>query len=341
MDRINKNVSKQNELLSDFLDKWYEGGGIRVHTSGSTGAPKEIILSNDRLLRSAKRTINFFGLQKNSKLHSSISFEYIGGKMMIVRSLVAGCELSFSEPSLSPEPPSSDKTVDLISVVPAQMPFILSHLKDYNHVKAFLLGGSAIDGRLWDKIVASGINAWESYGMTETASHVALRRITGSSSMRPHFVPMQNISVKTDLEGRIHIRDGKNFFTTNDIGIVYPDGSFNIIGRKDDIIISGGIKMNPLHIEEKIRPYIEDKLSEFFLSSVPDEQWTSKIILVGVPLQKIKNEEYQEKLLIEEMERIIKNIPDEIISVKEKPKEIRLVATLPLTESGKLKRKLT
>ena len=329
-------ISQQSRLYN-FLNEWENEDGIKVHTSGSTGVPKEINLKKEILVKSAKRTIKHFGINKHSRLHSSVSFEYIGGKMMIVRSLVSGCQLTFSEPSQRPQPPEGKNKVDLISIVPAQMPYILEHLDDYKIVKNFLLGGSAIDSRLWNRIVESGITAWESYGMTETASHIALRRITGSASSRPRFVPLPGIKISMDFDDRLHIYDGANFFTTNDVGKVYKDGSFEVLGRKDDIIISGGIKMNPLVIEDKLNPYLEEELETFFITSLPDEQWTSRIILVGTPYDK---ENVGENNIERKIENIIKTIPSSILPNRERPKEIRIIEEIPRTSNDKIIRKL-
>ena len=329
-------ISQQSRLYN-FLNEWENEDGIKVQTSGSTGVPKEMNLKKEILIKSAKRTIKHFGINKHSRLHSSVSFEYIGGKMMIVRSLVSGCQLTFSEPSQRPQPPEGKNKVDLISIVPAQMPYILEHLDDYKIVKNFLLGGSAIDSRLWNRIVESGITAWESYGMTETASHIALRRITGRASSRPRFVPLPGIKISMDFDDRLHIYDGANFFTTNDVGKVYKDGSFEVLGRKDDIIISGGIKMNPLVIEDKLNPYLEEELETFFITSLPDEQWTSRIILVGTPYDK---ENVGENNIERKIENIIKTIPSSILPNRERPKEIRIIEEIPRTSNDKIIRKL-
>ena len=338
MEKMNDKESIQQCLLYDFLQQWHKKKGIKVRTSGSTGVPKEILLSNDTIERSARRTINYFGLHKKSHLHAAISFDFIGGKMMIARSLVAGCRLTFSEPSLTPELPCGEMPIDLMSVVPAQMIHILDNLDLYRNVKRFLIGGSAVDSRLWDRIVNSGINAWESYGMTETASHVALRRICSSSDTRPRFIPLSGILVNTDSESRIHIRDEKNFFTTNDCGKSFTDGSFVVWGRMDNIIISGGIKINPLQIEDILGSRLSDFLDDFFISSVPDEKWTSKIVLVGNPSIKVcKNDR---KVLANQIQNVIENISAEILPFKYRPKEIILKDELAYTASGKLIRKI-
>lgn len=321
--------------MEEFLEDWHAGNGILVRTSGSTGIPKEIRISHDQIRRSARRTINFFKLSKKSRIHSAISFEYIGGKMMIARSLLSGCLLSFNEPSLYPEIENNGQDIDLCSVVAAQMPHIIDNKKCFGHIRAFLIGGSAIDNRLWDKIVNSGLPAWESYGMTETASHIALRRIAGKCSQRPRFVPLPGIKVNVDSEGRLLIKDNNVLFPANDIAKIYNDGSFEILGRKDNIIITGGIKVNLLDLEDKLRTHLEPVCSQFFLTTLPDEIWTSKIVLVGITSEKKDWEKLKDKI-----SRIINELPESEISKKMHPKEIRMLSSLPLTPSGKLLRRI-
>lgn len=256
---------------------------------------------------------------------------------MIVRSILAGCRLSFSSPSLSPSLQEDGGVIDLISVVPAQMMHILDHLEDYGNVKNFLIGGSSIDSRLWDRIVEAGINAWESYGMTETASHIALRRVTGNSKKRPRFVPLNGVKVKSDFEDRLHINMDNEFFPTNDLTTVFPDGSFIINGRIDNMIISGGLKINPVLLERTLQPYLEGLIDTFFISSSPDERWTSKIILVAKPAIEptVSTENLQKKI-----KDVLDGIPSEILSPKFRPKEVRIMDELTYTGSGKLLRKL-
>lgn len=332
-------ADSQLSLLSEFIDSWKypEDGSVTVQTSGSTGAPKLISLPYSQLVRSARRTNSFFHVTKNSHLHCAVSFQYIGGKMMIVRSLISGAQLSFSEPSLCPSLPEGDFRIKLMSVVPAQMSFILNHLEKFKRVENFLIGGSNIDSRLWNKIVKSGINAWESYGMTETASHIAIRHIAGSSQSRPNFVPLKGIKLSLEPDGCLSITDRDISIKTNDIAEFGPKGGFKILGRKDDIIISGGLKLNPSELEEKLEKYIGD-LCNFYLSSVPDEIWSSRLVLVAISAD---DNPLVNESLIEQIKNRIAEIPEDLYPKRLRPKEIRIATHLPLTSSGKLLRNLS
>lgn len=330
-------MKEQQALLFSFLEEWNAGKGISATTSGSTGEPKQIELTRAQIERSARRTLSFFGISKKSRLHCAISFRYIGGKMMIARSLLASCQLTFSAPRLNPEAPEGDKDVDLMSVVTAQMMHIVDKPTPYLPVKRFLVGGSAIDNALWDKIVASPFEVWESYGMTETASHIALRRVVGPSRRRPHFVALPGIMLSLTHDDCLVIKDGDIQVATNDLAAIYPGGSFEILGRKDDVIISGGLKVNPVEMEDKLRDSLDGLCGEFMVSSLPDPLWTSKIILVC----KLSSRHFQqEEELRQGIEKRLKEIPAEVIPNRLLPKEIIFVDELPLTESGKLKRKL-
>lgn len=331
-------MQNQQKLLNEFLEEWQKGNGVSVRTSGSTGAPKNIILPHDQIVRSALRSNRFFGIQKDSLIHSAISFQYIGGKMMIARSLISGCSLSYSKPSVIITLEDIDRPVKLVSAVPAQMNYVVENPDKYASVEQFLIGGSAISNNLWDMIVASGIKAWESYGMTETATHIGMRRISGSATSRPRFVPLKGVSISSRGDGCLNIKDGDIFVSTTDLVTIYPDSSFEILGRKDDVIITGGLKVMPQELESRLHPYIDQFFSAFYISSVPDDVWTSRLILVGVPEETLLYESGNDGL-----EQIVMDslhqIPEDKIPRRLLPKEIKLVEALPVTSSGKLYRK--
>lgn len=335
---MERNMKKQKELLEEFLNEWHEGNGITAHTSGSTGTPKNITLSQSHVERSALRSNKFFGITSGSRLHAAMSFEFIGGKMMIARSLMARCQLTYSEPAVHLLPPEPGRAVTLLSLVPAQLHYVLENLAKFSEVEQYLVGGSAIDNRLWDKIVSSGLKVWESYGMTETATHIAMRRVAGHSSARPRFVPFPNVKLSTDAFGCLIIQDADVKVATTDLAKIYPDGSFEILGRKDDMIISGGLKVMPQEIERKIQPYISDLVREFYISSVPDEVWTSKIILVAVAPDEY-NEGENSECLKDALKERLKRIPEDVMVRRLLPKDVLLVSSLPTTRSGKLNRR--
>ena len=305
----------------EFIEEWNNRNDfIIVRTSGSTGTPKEIHLNKRFVMESAVRTNNYFNISQTSNLHSCVSADYIGGKMMAVRSLVSGANLSWETPSNRPLTHLPlDYSIDLLAIVPSQMLFILDNLKELPEIKNFLIGGAPINNQLKDKIANSGINAFESYGMTETASHIALRKIT---SQTIPFRTFDDISVSNNPDGClvINYKDGLKI-TTNDIAEIISDKEFFIVGRKDNIINSGGKKINPEIIEKQISDYIEE---EFIIAGLPDPKWGQKIVLI------IEGE--NEKVWLDKLKEKLK----QSLSGWQVPKDILLVKKLPRSKNGKI-----
>lgn len=313
--------------FEEFIDEWSSGSDyITAQTSGSTGQPKRIKLEKEFVRRSALRTNSFFGITESSRLHSCISPDFIGGKMMAVRALEAGCRLTWEIPSNRPlAGMGKEERIYLLSVVPSQTLHILDNLADMPWIENMLVGGSAIDPSLRRKISASGIKAFESYGMTETASHIALRRITEEEG---RFSTLGDIKVRNDDNGCLVIEfpTGERV-ETNDLATVFDDGTFLIDGRRDHVIITGGKKVNPYDVERRISHLVP---GEFMISSEADEKWGRKVVLRiergGLP----HAEELDLSLLRFRLAQILQ--PWEV------PKAIETVDALERTANGKLKR---
>ena len=158
-----------------FAEMWDgNSDSIECTTSGSTGTPKSIFLPKHEMRRSARRTIDFFGVGRDSLLYSCISPDYIGGKMQFVRCREAGCRFAYEKPSNTPLAGYSGGRIDMVSVVPSQMLYIAG-LRNLPDVGAYLVGGGPVHDKLRKIIAARGIRAYETYGMTETASHIAIK----------------------------------------------------------------------------------------------------------------------------------------------------------------------
>lgn len=309
--------------FEEFIKEWRsEKTTITAFTSGSTGTPKSIELDKEFVKESAMRTNAFLNIGCGSHLHSCVAPDFIGGKMMAVRAELANCQFSFETPSNRPLT-GLDKSqkIDLLAVVPSQMIHILEHKDDLPEIGNIIIGGSSINPKLRKSIADSGLNAYESYGMTETASHIALKRIDNEDG---YFHPMAGIFVDTDERGclEIYFPDGKTV-VTNDLATMHPDGGFKIEGRYDNVIITGGKKVNPLDVERVIGEMTDNAV---LLTSVPDEKWGERIIL------KIESP-YSEKL-----EKEIMSFLEGRVKSWEKPKEIFFVEKLERTANGKIKR---
>lgn len=323
-------MDRVQNLIELFTEAWKEGKDVTVHTSGSTGMPKDILLTHHQMVRSARRTNKFFGIGQNSHLHSVISFEYIGGKMMIARSIEAGCRLTWQEPSLRPSAPASDTS--LMSVVPAQMSSILEHENKFKGVNTFLIGGSSVTAELWPRISNSGVRAYESYGMTETASHIALRRVKGNDPSNSPFRPLEGVELSLAVDGCLIIKDEDIELKTNDIVTFTQDGGFFILGRKDDMIVTGGKKVLPQTIEKILAAHIDFKGKKFIIDSRPHPVWSNEIVL------KVESDNNSNDL--SSLQSSIDKIPLSVFPRWQRPKEIIGVENIPLSASGKPLRRL-
>ena len=310
--------------FEEFIDEWKsEVPYIKVKTSGSTGNPKEIKLDKEFVKKSALRTNDFFQIHKDSHLYACISADTIGGKMMAVRAMLAECNFSWENPSNQPFKDNyKNEVYDLASVVPSQMLYILDYPEKLNRIRRFLIGGSALHDDLKKKIEEAGIEAYESYGMTETASHIALRKIEASE--KP-FKTFEDISVCIDSRGCLIIDyEGGQRIITNDLAEILSPSEFLIKGRIDDMIISGGKKINPYELEKKLTSIIP---SEFVIITRPDIKWGNRIVLKVEEKDFLKSDEQ----LINEMKNILE--PYEV------PKEILRVRKLERNKGGKIIRK--
>lgn len=316
------------EFIAQWSDPLKRREGISAKTSGSTGKPKEIVLPQNIVTESALRTISFFDITAKSHLHSCISPDFIGGKMMAVRAILSNARFTWEIPSNRPEI-CRDGIPDLVSVVPSQMLHIIGNteIADKCRYKCrFLIGGSPINGELAKKIADSGLEAWESYGMTETASHIAIRRITNDDIP---FYPLPGIDIATDAEDCLCIDLGNNYIIhTNDVAHISADKGFRILGRADNVIITGGKKVFPEEVERKIAPLLaQEGFDTFLITSEPDIKWGNRIILL---IENRDNNTILPEILTEKLRKVIKS--------HEMPKEIHLTDSIPRTHNGKIKR---
>lgn len=309
--------------FEDFISEWRSCENfITANTSGSTGAPKTIRLSKKFVEDSARRTNSFFKIKEGSNFHSCVSPDFIGGKMMAVRAEISNGSLSWEIPSNEPlKNLDSSLEIHLLAVVPSQMLYILENLGKIPHIHNIIIGGAPIHPDLRKRIASSGLKAFETYGMTETASHIALRKITSEETP---FFPLPGIHVGLDNQNCLKISfDSGEEIHTNDLAEIYQDNSFMIKGRKDQIIISGGKKINPVLVEEKISPYIP---YAFCITSFPDEKWGERIVL-------LLEGELDSKFVSSLREKI-----NSVLNPWEKPKEIIYTKKLPRTPNGKILR---
>lgn len=307
------------ELEKEWLD---DSKHIICHTSGSTGTPSEIRLPKHKMSESAKRTIRFFNLSSNSRLHSCVAPDFIGGKMMFIRAQICNCEFSFEKPSNRPLQNLENEHISLLAVVPSQMIHILDNLEVMPKIDNIIIGGAPLSDALRLRIAESGLNAFETYGMTETASHIAIRAVTSNPTP---FKTLEGIEIKTvDDKLIINIKDWKSI-QTNDLVRLTSPSEFFVLGRADNAIISGGIKFHPELIESKIAHLLS---SDFYITSAPHPKWGEQMVIaIKSPDSTLSSQKIAEI-----------NNAFEIAGLTHKPKSYVTIPSLPLTPNGKLRR---
>ena len=243
--------------LAGFLDEWWgEDECILLQTSGSTGKPTTMRARKEHMLASAHSTCRFFGLNDRSQALLCLPLRYIAGKMMVVRALACGMNLLVREPSSSP---LKDIQVQLnfVAMVPMQATCTLREphgAQQLARCGTILLGGGFVDSALEEELQHISAQVYASYGMTETLSHIAMRRVNGADKSDA-YTPLPGVSVSLTERGTLAITApniGVKNLETNDLATITEDGRFRILGRADSVINSGGIKIQAEEIEQHI-----------------------------------------------------------------------------------------
>lgn len=248
--------------LEEFINQWQSPSPtLLVHTSGSTGKPKPMLVEKRRMEASARITCQFLGLKRGDTALLCMPLDYIAGKMMVVRAIVWGLQLIDIPPCGHPL-----KQIDTAPVFAAMVPMqVFNSMQDANErqklwqIKHLIIGGGAINDDMAAELRQHPNAVWSTYGMTETLSHIALRRLSGPQASE-WYEPFDGVNVSTNADGCLVI-DAPTVcaqpLTTNDIAEIATDGRrFRIRGRKDNVICSGGIKLQIEEMEAKLRPYI-------------------------------------------------------------------------------------
>lgn len=310
-------------MFSDFLEEWNsELPYVEAHTSGSTGKPKRIRLLKDDMRQSARATNAFFGIDNSSVVSAALSTDYIAGKMMAVRAFESGArllEVPVAKDIILPD----GIDVDLLAVVPAQLPSLYGRPILSHRVSNVLVGGAAPSESDCRRMADAGYKLWISYGMTETCSHVALAR--GDDPARV-FTAMPGISFEADTRGCLVVIS-QHFswkrLQTNDVVELLSPVSFRWRGRADGVINSGGIKLFPEELERLYAPYLIDV--EYYVCGEPDEVWGERIVLVCTAT---------------DAAAILSRLRSAIADHRRLPKRIVYVPELLRTANGKIKRSL-
>ena len=311
--------------LFTFLKEWFSTPEmIQAQTSGSTGEPTAIELPKQVMIKSAQRTIEYFGLKEGNRILLSLPCRFIAGKMMVVRAIVGKMDLITVDPSSEFELLLND-TFDFGAMVPNQVFKLLesdSGKEKLGHIRNLLIGGSAISLTLEAQVSQLKSRVVSTYGMTETASHIAIRELSGEKRSNVyHCLPGISITLSENDCLQIHVAERHESLQTNDMAEVLSSTSFRILGRVDDVIISGGIKYWPQTIERKLEPLM---IARFVISSLPDEMLGEKLVLV-IEGTSTDTEWIQQKAA-------------ELLPPFERPRSVCFLADFPQTPNGKIRR---
>jgi len=304
--------------LFNFLIEWFKPSEeITLYTSGPTGVPKAIIVSKERMMNSAALTCKTLNLRQGDSALLCLPTKYIAGQMMVVRALVGELDLWTTGATGNPyerliNPPK------FAAMVPLQVHNTLANPKErrlFEGTKKVIIGGAPIDQQLENELQSINNICYSTYGMTETLSHIALRKINGADKSK-NYRPLSRVKVSTSPEGTLVIEAPlvcKDKLVTNDIAKVNSDGSFEIIGRKDNTIISGGIKLQLESLEVKIGGILKDL--PFVLTSVADSKLGEALVmLISSPFDEIEIR----KKLISKLDKF--EVPRIFLSIDELPK---------------------
>ena len=323
--------------LEDFLSEWNNGSDrVLVHTSGSTGKPKPMRVEKKRMLNSARITCDFLGLKPGDSALLCMSLDYIAGKMVVVRSIERHLHLISVSPSGHPLKDVNEE-ITFAAMVPMQVYNTLQVPEErerLSHIRHLIIGGGAIDASLEQELksLPGNIAIWSTYGMTETLSHVALRRINGDEASE-WYQPFDSVRISQTEEGCLVIDAPlvcAETLVTNDIVEIEPyiydkveKLRFRIKGRKDNVICSGGIKIQIEEVEAFLKPHLE---KPFMLAKKKDGKFGEIAVLL--------TEDEDIKTIEATVRRLLSNHKYWI------PREFLHVEHLPLTETGKPKRSI-
>lgn len=310
-DELNPEIPWQKEI-SQFLEEWRsENEFVIAKTSGSTGTPKEIKLSKKAMKMSARMTGEFFGLSEGNSALLCLPVSFIAGKMMIVRAHELKLRLYCIEPKSKIDLSFSDK-IDFAPLTPMQ---VESSFNELSKIGILLIGGGPLSDSLRESLMLLSIKSFESYGMTETITHIALKKIS-----EEFFTTLDRIKIRKDERDCLAIQTPyfEEEIITNDIVEIKNKNQFKWLGRFDNVINSGGVKLFPEQIEKKLKPHIK---KEFIVTSIPDKHLGQKLILI---IEGEKEPDF--KFQVSDFGKF------------EIPKEIYFVRKFPRTESGKIKR---
>lgn len=319
-----KEGDKYEQYMGDFLMDWLDASDtIDLVTSGTTARPKRIRFQKQALVNSAVATGEFFNLSVGDRALHCLPSNFIAGKMMLIRAMILGLSLDLVSPSRNPFHKNTEN-YDFVAMTPMQA---FHSLTNMNQVKTLIVGGAFVSKSLQEALLETNVMAFETYGMTETLSHIAVRTMEDPPSV---FQCLPYVEVTQDDRGCLEVSSDLlqvDHFVTNDAIELMENRQFRLIGRIDEVINSGGIKIHPQQIERKLSQVLS---IHYFIGGVADESLGEKVILAVKHSSSLQLDKILEK---------VKNC--ETLANYEVPKSIIVFPDFVETESGKIRRKQT
>ena len=301
--------------VGDFLLDWFDSKSfVEMTTSGSTGIPKVIKVDKQAMVNSALATGDFFDLRSGDRALQCLPVKYVAGKMMLIRSIILGLDLDYVAPSSHPME-NLEGFYDFAAMVPMQAQNSLQELKS---IKKLIVGGARISKSLEKELMQIPTQVFETYGMTETITHIAAKKVGEKA-----FTVLPNVTISYDDRNCLVIHAPKiiaeDTVVTNDLVELVNENQFLFLGRIDNIINSGGVKIMPEQVEKKLDGKIDRR---FFITSKDDAELGEKVILV------VEGDSFNiDKTIFDHLDKY------------ERPKEIVFVSKFKETENGKVLRK--
>ncbi len=276
----------------DFIRNWQAGkSSFTFHTSGSTGEPRPISFRREQLMASAQLSIEALRLKAGMKVLVCLDARFVAGALMLVRCLVNSMDIILQRPTSHPFSLYSEP-VDFVALVPLQVSLLLDENPSLlNRRMTVIIGGAPLKESMVARLQEVQAECYATYGMTETLTHIALRKLNGEGKQHAfHLLP--GVQAKNNEHGCLVISAAHldTPIVTHDLAEWTDKDSFRILGRSDQVINSGGVKVHPHHVELIIERTIEEQghLFRFFVAGRPDPQLGEHVCLIieGQPLAK-------------------------------------------------------
>lgn len=310
-------------VIGEFILEWLNDKSyVTVQTSGSTGAPKAIKIKKAHMVNSAKATAKHFALPAKTTALLCLPAHFIAGKMMLVRAMVMGWHIDMAQPKANPLD-HVYRRYDFCAMTPFQLDNSLSRM---HLLSKLIVGGGAISPRLKNSVAEIPTKIYETYGMTETVTHIAARRVNPKKpkELPIPFKALAKVSLEQDNRGCLVIKApavSSDPVVTNDLVELLTYKKFVWLGRADNVINSGGIKLYPEQIEQKLASYIT---VPFFIAGIPDDVLGERVALFV---------EQEQSFSLASA-----NIPVNLLGKYQYPKSVYAVPLFERTENGKIKR---